>query len=96
MNPPWRNLFSEPDFQQRLSLIAVDEAHCILNGWVISLRSAKIFDCFMYNTSRDPDFRMCFQQLGGLRALTEVPIIALTATAPQEIKSPHLVCLSQQ
>ena len=58
-----------------------------LNGGVISLRSAKIFHCFMYNTSRGPDFRTCFQQLGGLRALTEVPIIALTATAPQEIKS---------
>ena len=39
------------------------------------------------NVYRGTDFRRCFQQLGGLRALTEAPIIALTATAPEEIKS---------
>ena len=45
---------------------------------------------YMYviiTTCRGTDFRKCFQQLGGLRALTEAPIIALTATAPEEIKS---------
>ena len=29
VTPPWRNVFASPQFQQRLSLIAVDEAHCI-------------------------------------------------------------------
>lgn len=35
---------------------------------------------------RGPHFRTCFQQIGGLRALTDVPIIALTATALHAIR----------
>ena len=29
VNPPWRNLFTKPGFSERVSVIAVDEAHCI-------------------------------------------------------------------
>lgn len=36
---------------------------------------------------RGPHFRTCFQQIGGLRALTDVPIIGLTATAPHAIRT---------
>ena len=37
-------------------------------------------------TARGKDFRRCFEEIGGLRALTNVPIIALTATAPSHVK----------
>ena len=35
---------------------------------------------------RGQDFRTCFRRIGGLRAMTNAPFIALTATAPQGIK----------
>ena len=40
-----------------------------------------------FYTSRGKDFRKCFEEIGGLRALTDVPIIALMATAPQVVKA---------
>ena len=43
----------------------------------------QIYVHVIYNASRGKDFRHCFKKIGGLRALTDVPIIALTATAPQ-------------
>lgn len=33
---PWRNLFTNAEFQQKLCIIAVDEAHCIFE-WLGSL-----------------------------------------------------------
>ena len=36
-------------------------------------------------TNRGSNFRSSFAELGGLRALTDVPFIALTALAPPEI-----------
>ena len=35
---------------------------------------------------RGQDFRTCFRRIGGLRAMTNAPFIALTATAPYGIK----------
>ena len=35
---------------------------------------------------RGQDFRKCFRRIGGLRAMTNAPFIALTATAPYGIK----------
>ena len=32
-------------------------------------------------------FRTCFRKIGGLRALTDVPLIAVTATAPIVVQS---------
>jgi len=29
VDPPWRELFSKPVFQQNAVMVAVDEAHCI-------------------------------------------------------------------
>ena len=37
---------------------------------------------------------MCFRRIGGLRAMTNAPFIALTATAPQGIK--ETICGSCQ
>lgn len=36
---------------------------------------------------RGQDFRTAFSKLGGLRALTDVPFMALTATASSEVQS---------
>ena len=36
---------------------------------------------------RGSDFRTTFSRLGGLRALTTAPIVALTASAPPEIEA---------
>ena len=45
--------------------------------------------------NRGSDFRLSFTELGGLRALTSVPLMALTASAPPEtqdfiVQSLHL------
>ena len=37
-------------------------------------------------TNRGSNFRSSFAELGGLRALTDVPFLALTASAPPEIE----------
>ena len=36
---------------------------------------------------RGPDFRRAFHKIGGLRALTKVPFMCLTASASPEIES---------
>ena len=55
----------------------------------------QMFLCSNFVAIRGSDFRSSFAQLGGLRALTDVPFIALTASAPAEtekciIESLHL------
>lgn len=45
---------------------------------------------------RGKDFRTAFSRLGGLRALTEVPFIALTASAPIETEQFILRSLGMQ
>lgn len=42
---------------------------------------------------RGSDFRQSFSQLGGLRALSKAPLIALTASAPPEIEQSILTSL---
>ena len=86
---PWRDVFLSPQFKERLALIAVDEAHCIVE-WLESCLFVLCIGCFtlhVYCTSRGKDFRKCFKEIGGLRALTDVPIMALTATAPEAMKA---------
>ena len=50
----------------------------------------------MYNTNgfiyvgcsvRGKDFRTAFDKIGGVRALTDVPFMALTASAPPEVEA---------
>ena len=36
---------------------------------------------------RGRDFRTAFDKLGGLRALTDAPVMALTASAPADVQS---------
>ena len=40
--------------------------------------------------SRGKDFRISFSHLGGLRALTSAPFLALTASAPADIEK-HVI-----
>ena len=42
---------------------------------------------------RGSDFRPAFSKLGGLRAHTDVPVMALTATASDATKSQIVECL---
>ena len=86
VTPPWRNVFTKPDFKKRLSMIAVDEAHCIFE-WFASEHVIILQVIHIKFSSRGPEFRTCFREIGGLRALSDAPIIALTATAPHGIKT---------
>ncbi|HET9982060.1 MAG TPA: ATP-dependent DNA helicase RecQ [Longimicrobiales bacterium] len=63
--------FDSPRFRERLqrvrvSLLAVDEAHCI-SQW-------------------GHDFRPAYRRLGAVREALRCPVIALTATAPPEVR----------
>lgn len=41
----------------------------------------------LYVNCRGAEFRTAFMKIGGLRALTEAPVIALTASAPPSVLS---------
>ena len=71
----WRNIFQILYFKRNLALVAVDEAHCI-HEWLdyhvhtLVLAMNKLF-------CRGADFRTSFRSIGGLRALTDAPFMAL-------------------
>lgn len=44
VSTPWRNVFMNQDFNKRLSVIAVDEAHCIFE-WFASIKACATFMC---------------------------------------------------
>ena len=46
-NHPWRQLFSMKSFPRRLTLIAVDEAHCIAE-WFVILVLLKFFEVYVH------------------------------------------------
>ena len=79
----WRSVFEKPYVKKNLVLLAIDEVHCICEWlvnriplYVMYLDINYVFFC------RGPTFRTAFQKLGGLRAITKAPIMALTASAP--------------
>lgn len=41
----------------------------------------------LHSSGRGKDFRTDFEKIGGLRALTSVPFIALTASAPPDVRA---------
>ena len=55
VNPPWRNVFTDAEFQQRLALIAVDEAHCIFEWWGVGYISVSCM--YMYDHKRVQGYR---------------------------------------
>ncbi len=63
-------------------LVAVDEAHLIhewLDGASLPVNIFVII-VMLLTDFRGPDFRKAFKRIGGLRALTKVPFMCLTAT----------------
>ena len=51
------------------------------------LCSVKQSDCYNNYYNRGETFRTAFRQIGGLRALTNTPFMALTASAPSSIEA---------
>ena len=90
---PWRNLFAERYYRSHLVVLAVDEAHCVYE-WLVCIRIYTI-GCYSDFFYRGSDFRKSFAGIGDLRALTNAPVMTLTASAPpyveaELVKSLHL------
>ena len=49
---------------------------------------------FIKQSNRGSDFRLAFRRIGGLRALTKVPFMSLTASAPADVEADIVSCLS--
>ena len=84
--PSWRSVFEKQHVKKNLVLIAIDEAHCIcewlVNSIPLYVMYLKIQTRYHVLFCRGPKFRTAFRKLGGLRAITKAPIMALTASAP--------------
>ena len=84
--PTWMdnvsNNVSNNVFKARLALVAV-ETHCIAE-WSVGSTCRAIQMCSYF---RGKDFWTDFNRIGGLRALTNVPFMALTASAPDEVEA---------
>lgn len=81
VHAPWRNIFQTTYFKRHLALVAVDEAHCIPE-WLG--HQFMLLHCHVW-VFRGSDFRTSFRRIGGLRALTSAPFMALSASAPPTI-----------
>ena len=82
----WRSVFEKPHVKKNLVLLAIDEVHCICE-WLVNriplyIMYLEIQTHYHVFFCRGPTFRTAFQKLGGLRAITKAPIMALTASAP--------------
>ena len=80
----WREVFSCDYVKEHLALVAVDEAHCIVDWFVVIVVVERRLN---YSVNRGCDFRTSFSKIGNLRALTKVPFMALTATASQDTQT---------
>ena len=90
--PPWREVFCSQYFKKHLFILAVDEAHCITEWLVYRMLSVIRSTYITFSVHRSTNFRTAFGMIGGLRALCDTPIMALTATASKETQT--LICSS--
>ena len=79
------SLFSKTRIKKNLALVAIDEVHCVLD-WLLTL-VYNITIIIKMSFYRGKDFRTAFSKLGGLRALTNAPFMALTATANEDMQA---------
>ena len=83
----WRDVFTDPYVKQHLVLVAVDEAHCI-HEWLVPIDKGNDNSCVITTwIFRGAEFRKAFKCIGELRALVDVPFMALTASAPPIVES---------
>ena len=92
---PWCRIYTTPYGKRNIVLVAVDEAHCI-EDWLVAIPDIMDSVLIIFLTFRGKDFRTAFSKIGGLRAHTSAPFIALTATASPDVQkciteSLHLV-----
>ena len=90
LNPRYRQGLDHLGKSGRVSVLAIDEAHCVSEWWVgidtdytcISWPHIALLDC------RGHDFRENFLRLGELRSyLPRVPLLAVTATATPRVQA---------
>ena len=91
VSSPWRYIFSTALFQRNLVLVAIDKAYCI-SEWLVQHTCSKL-DVSIGSIFVPLSYlgvvisETAFTRIGGLRALTEAPFMALTASAPPNIQS---------
>jgi len=97
---PWRDIFCCPVIKQHLVLVAVDEAHCICEWWVLCTRSCSskghCISNFFLLFNRGSNFREAFNKIGSLKALSKAPFMALTASAPPAFVKEIVTSLSMR
>ena len=73
--------FTNAYVKLKLALIAIDEAHCITD-WSASCNLVwDVHTCDTVCVRRGKEFRKDFKCIGEIRALVDVPFMALTASA---------------
>ena len=86
--PPWRGMFQCQFFSHNLTVVAI-ALYPRMVWFEHPLNSIKYYNIM---SLRGNDFRQAFSRIGGLRALTAVPFMALTDSAPP--KTQDEICSS--
>ena len=88
----WRRVFTNAYVKLKLALIAVDKAHCITEwsaSYMCIMYMLYVCTCIYGNicACRGKEFRKDFKRIGEIRALVDVPFMALTASAPPQVQA---------
>ena len=85
----WRKVFTNAYVKLKLTLIAVDEAHCITEWSASCMCTYGLYLCMLccIHVYRGKEFRKDFKRIGEIRALVDVPFMALTASFPPQVQA---------